>query len=61
MILVCGGLADIVRSPIYATGVGLAIYGARRQSSGAPPIDPNDGAFLARIGRRLAGWFGEIF
>ncbi len=56
-----GGLADIVRSPIYATGVGLAIYGARRLSSGAPPLDPNDGAFLARIGRRLAGWFGEIF
>jgi cell division protein FtsA len=56
-----GGLADVVRSPIYATGVGLAIYGARRQSSGAPPIDPNDGAFLARLGRRLAGWFGEIF
>jgi cell division protein FtsA len=25
-----GGLADIVRSPIYATGVGLAIYGAPR-------------------------------
>ncbi len=56
-----GGLADIVRSPIYATGVGLALYGARRQTSGAPPLDPNDGAFLTRIGRRLAGWFGEIF
>ena len=56
-----GGLADIVRSPIYATGVGLALYGARRQTAGAQPIDPNDGAFLARIGRKLAGWFGEIF
>jgi cell division protein FtsA len=56
-----GGLADIVRSPIYATGVGLALYGARRQTSGVLPIDPNDGAVLARIGRRLAGWFGEIF
>jgi cell division protein FtsA len=56
-----GGLADVVRSPIYATGVGLALYGARRQPLGAPPIDPNDGAFLARLGRRLAGWFGEIF
>jgi cell division protein FtsA len=56
-----GGLADVVCSPIYATGVGLAIYGARRLSSGAPPLDPDDGAFLARLGRRLAGWFGEIF
>jgi cell division protein FtsA len=58
---VVGGLADVVRSPIYATGVGLALYGARRHTSGAPPLDPNDGAFLARIARRLAGWFGEIF
>jgi hypothetical protein len=41
--------------------VGLALYGARRQGSGAPPLDPNDGAFLSRIARRLAGWFGEIF
>ena len=30
-----GGLAQVVRSPIYATGVGLALYGARRQASGA--------------------------
>ena len=56
-----GGLADVVRSPIYATGVGLAIYGLRRQAVGAPPLDIADGVLLARIGRRLAGWFGEIF
>src|SRR5437016_1692923 len=56
-----GGLADAVRSPIYATGVGLAIYGLRRQAVGAPPLDIADGVLLARIGRRLAGWFGEIF
>jgi cell division protein FtsA len=56
-----GGLADVVRSPIYATGVGLALYGARRQASGIVPLDGNDGAVLARLGRRLAGWFGEIF
>jgi cell division protein FtsA len=56
-----GGLADVVRSPIYATGVGLALYGMRRQASGAPPLDPGDGLLLARVGRRLAGWFGEIF
>jgi cell division protein FtsA len=56
-----GGLADVVRSPIYATGVGLALYGARRQASGAPALDASDGALLMRLGRRLAGWFGEIF
>jgi cell division protein FtsA len=56
-----GGLAEVVRSPIYATGVGLALYGARRQTTGATPLDSNDGAILTRLGRRLAGWFGEIF
>jgi len=56
-----GGLAEIVRSPIYATGVGLALYGARRQAAGAAPLDSSDGAMLTRLGRRLAGWFGEIF
>ena len=56
-----GGLADVVRSPIYATGVGLALYGARRQGTGVGPFDANDGAMLTRLGRRLAGWFGEIF
>jgi cell division protein FtsA len=56
-----GGLAEVVRSPIYATGVGLALYGARRQAAGVMPLDSNDGALLTRLGRRLAGWFGEIF
>ena len=56
-----GGLAEVVRSPIYATGVGLALYGARRQTTGIVPLDSNDGALLIRLGRRLAGWFGEIF
>jgi cell division protein FtsA len=56
-----GGLADVVRSPIYATGVGLALYGSRRQALGAVPLDASDGAILTRLGRRLASWFGEIF
>ncbi|HEU5195357.1 MAG TPA: cell division protein FtsA [Methylomirabilota bacterium] len=56
-----GGLAEVVCSPIYATGVGLALYGARRQGNGVGPLDANDGAMLTRLGRRLAGWFGEIF
>ena len=56
-----GGLADVVRSPIHATAVGLALHGARRPAGVGAQVDTNDHAFLARIGRRLAGWFGEIF
>ena len=36
-------------------------YGARRPAGVGAQLDPNDNALLARIGRRLAGWFGEIF
>jgi len=57
-----GGLADVVKSPIYATGVGLALYGARAraQAAVAPPLG-RDGGLVARAVRRLAAWFGEIF
>ncbi|MNZ38487.1 Cell division protein FtsA [compost metagenome] len=28
------GLGDVVRNPIYSTGVGLLLYGLRKQSDG---------------------------
>ncbi|HSE91793.1 MAG TPA: cell division protein FtsA [Methylomirabilota bacterium] len=51
-----GGLADVVKSPVYATGVGLALYGARAAESA--PSSSKDQSSLVR---RLASWFGEIF
>jgi cell division protein FtsA len=62
-----GGLADIVKSPIYSTGVGLAIYGARNRPPGATGIgDGSDRSALGRgifgrTGRRLADWFNGLF
>jgi cell division protein FtsA len=56
-----GGLADVVRSPIYSTAVGLALYGARRQGSSPPAVEASDRTLLGRLSRRLAGLFGEIF
>ncbi|HXH84673.1 MAG TPA: cell division protein FtsA, partial [Candidatus Tectomicrobia bacterium] len=55
------GLVDVVRSPIYATAVGLAVHGARRE--GMPPaiVRVEDGPWLGRLLRRLARWFGEQF
>ena len=53
-----GGLTDVVRSPIYATGVGLLLYGARQQ----------EGLFIggrdtSRRGmwNRMRSWFAEVF
>jgi cell division protein FtsA len=52
------GLSDIIKNPIYATAVGLLIYGARDdESSGGP-----NGSQLA-IGffTRVRDWFGRHF
>jgi cell division protein FtsA len=53
------GLGDVVKSPIYATGVGLALYGARGQT-GAQSGDLGDGSFARRLGRRVRGWLAEV-
>jgi cell division protein FtsA len=57
-----GGLGDVVKSPVYATGVGLALFGARAPTDGARGglFISHDGA-VGRLVRRLAGWFDEIF
>jgi len=55
-----GGLADVVRSPIYATGVGLALWGLAQQASGVTTV-AGDRGIIGRLWRRLSGWFGDIF
>ena len=52
-----GGLSDVVKTPIYATAVGLVLYGARKQ----------DGLLLSQnserrgVWRRMRSWFAEVF
>ncbi len=48
------GLPDIVRNPIYATGVGLLVYGQQRENGGQRGKSGSRG-FFGRIGK----WFGE--
>ena len=54
------GLVDAVQSPIYATGVGLALYGARGHNA-IVSADPGDGSMVQRVGRRMKEWVGELF
>ena len=54
------GLSDAVQSPIYATGVGLALRGARNRGTTAPP-EAIDGSLVQRVGRRMKEWVGELF
>jgi cell division protein FtsA len=58
-----GGLADVVKSPIYSTAVGLALHGARFETVPiATVVGPTtDGNALVRLSRRLARWFGQFF
>jgi cell division protein FtsA len=59
-----GGLADVVRSPKYATGVGLVLFGARhgaKARAAAAGKRPGGGGAISRVGSRLRGWLSEIF
>src|SRR3990172_5911172 len=55
-----GGLADVVNSPIYATGVGLMLYGARSGDNGSP-LESSDGNLFAWVTRRMREWVNELF
>ena len=53
-----GGLVEVVRSPIYATAVGLVLYGARQHEG----LHLAHGAGERRgVWRRMRSWFAEVF
>jgi cell division protein FtsA len=53
-----GGLVDVVKTPSYATGVGLVLYGARHLAEGTmrAGLDRRRGMF-----DRMRSWFSEVF
>lgn len=53
-----GGLTDLVKSPEYATAVGLALYGARHAAQGR--LSSGSSA-VKRAYQRVSNWFGEHF
>ena len=55
-----GGLTDVVASPIFATGVGLVLYGGehRHQRRFNKVTDRN---IFDRVVARMREWFGELF
>jgi len=54
-----GGLSDVVSNPMYATGVGLVLYGLRNRSKDYFRSSGNNGAFF-KILKRMKAWFSEI-
>ncbi len=55
-----GGLLDIVKSPIYATGVGLLIIGSQ-QSGAARQLSSRDRKLFFKLFSRMKSWFAEFF
>ncbi len=54
-----GGLIDVVSSPIYATGVGLVLYGMKRQDKNFFRI--RDDNLFHKVRERMVDWFSEFF
>jgi len=54
------GLVDIVNSPVYATGVGLSLWGARNQN--VPLVSSyHDAGMFNRVVGKMRQWFAEAF
>jgi cell division protein FtsA len=59
-----GGLVDVVRSPMHATGVGLVVHGAKqlRDEDAPERSSKNDtGRALQGWGQRLRDWIAQAF
>jgi len=57
-----GGLQDVVRSPMYATGVGLVLFGAsQRRAERGSRFRIRDESIFGRVKQRMRDWFyGEF-
>lgn len=53
-----GGLSDVVNNPMYATAVGLVVYGAKNQPEKKFRI--RDVNIFNRITNRMRRWFKDI-
>lgn len=53
------GLSDVVRNPIYATGVGLLLFGEEHRSKGA--MNQLGGPGFSAVWQRMKSWFQGNF
>jgi cell division protein FtsA len=53
------GLVDLVNSPIYATGVGLVLYGSRKKVQSRFKV--GEGNIFTKVTHRMREWIGEFF
>ncbi len=53
------GLVDIVKSPMYATGVGLVLYGKRHATSAQFRVGGKNN--VGKLINKMKGWVGDFF
>jgi cell division protein FtsA len=54
-----GGLVDLVNSPMYATGVGLVLYGSRNMAQSRFRVGEKN--IFSKVTHRMREWIGEFF
>lgn len=54
-----GGLVDLVNSPMYATGVGLVLYGSKHRAKGRFKVGERN--IFSKVTHRMKEWIGEFF
>lgn len=54
-----GGLIDVVNNPMYSTGVGLVLYGAKNENENQ--LRTKDGNVFQRVMSRMRKWFKQSF
>jgi cell division protein FtsA len=55
------GLSDGVNSPLFATPVGLVLFGLRHRTRRVEVQPPTNPFFFARMGERVKTWIQELF
>jgi cell division protein FtsA len=53
------GLVEVVNKPMYATAVGLVLYGSKR-TKGAKKFRIRDGNIFNRVMGRMKNWFKDV-
>jgi cell division protein FtsA len=56
-----GGLQDIVRNPMYATGVGLVLFGFSQRPEFSNRFRIRDESIFGRVKQRMRDWFYTDF
>lgn len=58
-----GGMGEVLRNPIYSTGVGLLLYGKKQweENLHAQPVRKNTGGGVGDVVQKLRGWLARNF